>query len=183
MPKPHGRPRQNGSRGHPGRPKRHTNRARDTRACRNFGAGGRRRAKRPIGRAAGICDAGSHGKSHKPGKYKWPLKGCHDRRFPSPGQISKGEHRPDPSVSYREETQCSSHRSAAITKPILAANCTPRCPRPPTPRMAATSPSRAPLLRSALKVCDPGSPSALRYRLARLVELLGVHQDRLRQCF
>jgi len=38
---------------------------------------------------------------------------------------------------------------------ILAAYCTPRWPSPPRPSTATTSPGRAPLWRSALKVVRP----------------------------
>ena len=42
-----------------------------------------------------------------------------------------------------------------VWKPILAAYCTPRWPSPPRPSTATTSPGRAPLWRSALKVVRP----------------------------
>jgi hypothetical protein len=44
---------------------------------------------------------------------------------------------------------------AMVLKPILEANCIPRCPSPPTPNIATTSPSRAPLFRRALYVVTP----------------------------
>src|SRR5271168_876250 len=38
---------------------------------------------------------------------------------------------------------------------MFFANCTPRCPRPPMPRIATVSPGFAPELRSALNVDTP----------------------------
>jgi hypothetical protein len=40
-------------------------------------------------------------------------------------------------------------------KPIFAAYCTPRCPSPPKPSTATTSPGRAPEFRKALNVVSP----------------------------
>src|SRR5881628_64896 len=44
-------------------------------------------------------------------------------------------------------------------KPIFAAYCTPRCPSPPSPSTATTSPGRAPELRKALNVVIPAHSS------------------------
>src|SRR4029077_16645491 len=44
---------------------------------------------------------------------------------------------------------------ATVRKPIFTANCTPRWPRPPIPRMATRSPGPAPVRRSELNMVSP----------------------------
>ena len=48
---------------------------------------------------------------------------------------------------------------ATVRKPMRWANCTARCPRPPSPCTATRSPGRAGELRSALKVVMPAQRS------------------------
>ena len=62
--------------------------------------------------------------------------------------------------SSRDSASLSFPRAiATVSKPIFAANWTPRWPRPPTPSTATRSPGRAPLFRRELKVVIPAQTS------------------------